>query len=62
MQHVDPNCISHDDWKWLFEAAQQRWARADPKPGEPKPSPAYKAQKDRLFRLLYAKVHNPRSV
>lgn len=46
--------LSRDDWKWVLQAAQQRWQRADPKPGEPPASADYKAEKKRIFAALYA--------
>jgi hypothetical protein len=46
--------MTKQDWQWVLLAAQERWRRSDPKPGEPPASRAYKAEKARVFSALYA--------
>lgn len=50
--------LTKEDWQWIFQACQERWARADPKPGEPKPSKQYKEEKARIFQFLYSKAYS----
>jgi hypothetical protein len=49
--------MSKEDYQWLLYAAQERWKRSDPKPGEPPATKAYKEEKARIFKELHAMAY-----
>jgi len=49
--------LAKEDWQWLALAAQQRWSRSDPKPGEPAASKAYLAQQARIMAYVLSRAY-----